>query len=102
MSKQYVMNLEDLKIGAISCVDYEGESVLLANVDGRIYAVSGNCTHEDSSLCLGALKGHHIMCSLHGSLFSLINGEPNGDPADVPLSVYPIEVEDGSIYIVKE
>lgn len=100
MNKIAVLELDSLPPGKMACIERNGETVLLANVDGTVHAVSGNCTHEDSSLCLGALKGDHVMCSLHGSLFSLIDGEPDGDPADIPLKVYPVEIEDGSIYLM--
>jgi len=102
MSRVKVTTLDALPPGKMSCIEYAGETVLLANVDGEIHAVAGNCSHEDSSLCLGALKGHYVMCSLHGSLFNLIDGRPDGEPADVPIKVYPVEVENDTIYLLGE
>ena len=57
------------------------------------------CTHEDSPLCLGALQGHSVMCSLHGSLFDLRTGAADGDPAEVPLKTYAVVVEGDGIYL---
>jgi len=48
------------------------------------------------------LKGHYVMCSLHGSLFNLIDGTPDGEPADIPIKVYSIAVEDNAIYLLEE
>ena len=100
MDRTKVADLDALSPGKMACIEHDGDIVLLANVDGQIYAVAGNCTHEDSSLCLGALKGNHIMCSLHGSLFNLIDGQPDGEPADIPLKVYAVQVVDDAVYLL--
>ncbi len=99
MSAIFVMKLDDLPEGKMHCQDLEGNNILFANVEGNIYAVSGMCTHEDSPLCLGALKGNSVMCSLHGSFFDLRTGEADGDPADIPLKTYTVNVDGDSIFV---
>lgn len=100
MSRVFALKLADLLPGKMACNEFDGETVLFANVEGDIYAVSGMCTHEDSPLCLGALKGRSVMCSLHGS-FDLRTGEADGDPANIPLKTYTTEIEGDSIYLVR-
>lgn len=95
----FAMKQEELPPGKMQCHEFNQETILFANVEGRVYAVAGTCTHEDSPLCLGALKGHFVMCSLHGSLFDLRTGQADGDPADIPLKTYEVEVADGNIYL---
>ena len=73
--------------------------ILLANVDGRIYAVDDMCTHEDSSLSLGCLKGELISCTLHGSRFNVRTGQPTEEPATEPLHCYPVRVKNERIEI---
>ena len=93
------MKLEELPPGKMKCNEFDKETILLANVEGNIYAISGICTHEDALLCLGTLKSHSIMCPLHGSFFDLRTGEADGDPADIPLKTYNVEISDGNIYL---
>jgi len=93
------MKHEDLPPGKMKCHELNEDIILFANVGGKVYAVSGTCTHEDSPLCLGALRGHSVMCSLHGSFFDLRTGQADGDPADIPLKTYDIEISDGNIYV---
>ncbi len=95
----FAMKLEELTPGTMKCREFKQEVILFANVEGNVYAVTGICTHEDSPLCLGALKGCSVMCSLHGSLFDLRTGQADGDPADIPLQTYDVEVSDGNIYL---
>ena len=66
----------------------------MANVEGTIYAVDDTCTHEDSSLALGCLRDNKVKCTLHGSWFSVVTGEPTDEPADEPLQRYPVEIKE--------
>jgi hypothetical protein len=45
------------------------------------------------------LTGGTLTCALHLSRFDLDSGEPLDPPADQPLAVYPVVVEDGRILI---
>ncbi len=75
------------------------QSIILAKVAGRVYAVEDNCSHEDYPLSLGCLEGDCIRCSLHGSRFSLATGEPQEDPADEPIRTYPVEIAGGQVWL---
>ncbi|RMG59957.1 MAG: non-heme iron oxygenase ferredoxin subunit [Gammaproteobacteria bacterium] len=73
--------------------------VLLARVEGEIYACDDTCTHEDSSLYLGCLKGALISCTLHGSRFDVRTGEPQEPPATEPLATYAVRIEGDRILV---
>jgi 3-phenylpropionate/trans-cinnamate dioxygenase ferredoxin subunit len=72
---------------------------LLANVDGHIYAVDDTCTHEDSSLSLGCLKGELVSCTLHGSRFNVRTGRPAEAPAEEALASYCVRIQGDSILV---
>lgn len=96
----FATKLSDLKAGATKKVCFPDVGpILLANVDGTIYAVDDTCTHEDSSLSLGCLRGELVKCTLHGSWFSVVTGQPTEEPADEPLNTYVTEVRDQEIWI---
>jgi 3-phenylpropionate/trans-cinnamate dioxygenase ferredoxin subunit len=80
-------------------VTVDRHAYLIANVDGRYYAVEDNCSHEDYPLSYGCLDGDRIKCSLHGSRFSLATGEPMDDPADTPIRTYRCVVSAGQVWI---
>lgn len=73
--------------------------ILLANVAGQLYAVDDTCTHEDSSLSLGCLKGELISCTLHGSRFNVRTGRPMEEPATETLNRYPVRIRNHRIEI---
>ena len=99
-SRVLATTLDQIKVGTTKKICFPGQGpILLANVDGNIYAVDDTCTHEDSSLSLGCLREDKVKCTLHGSWFSVITGEPTEDPADEPLNRYSVEVIGNEIWI---
>ena len=76
-----------------------GRHLLLCNSNGTHYVVDEMCSHEDYSLYLGCIKDGKIKCSLHGSYFDLVTGEPTCDPANEPIKTYPVKVEAGQVWV---
>lgn len=101
MSENFVQaaTLSDVAPGKMYRADIAGKRILLANVDGTVYAVDDTCTHEDASLATGALKGDCVKCPLHGSRFKLATGEPLDEPADEALRTYVVRVEGGNVLV---
>ena len=91
--------LAELPPGTLGRAEVNGRRILLANVDGEIFAADEMCTHEDASLYRGALHGACVSCPLHGSRFDLRTGRPLEEPATEPLRTYPVEVRDGNILV---
>ena len=75
------------------------EPVLVVNLAGVLRAVQGICSHEYFELDRGFLTDDSITCALHLSRFDLESGDALDPPADEPLAVYPITVEDGRLVV---
>ena len=73
--------------------------VLVINQGGEFTAVQGICSHEYFELDKGFLTNGTLTCALHLSRFDLKDGEPLDPPAEDPLAVYPVVVEDGRVVI---
>ena len=101
MAESYikVAELTQIKPGKMLRANVDGVPILLANVEGTIYAVDDMCSHEDASLYNGALKGNCVECPLHGSHFDLRTGLPNQPPATEAINTYPVQVENQDILI---
>ncbi|MCR4347732.1 MAG: non-heme iron oxygenase ferredoxin subunit [Sulfuricaulis sp.] len=89
----------ELMPGKMKRVDLDGRRILLANVDGSYYATDDTCTHEESSLSKGFLKGDTVKCPLHGSRFNLRTGQVLDDPAEENLRTYPVRLDGDDILI---
>jgi 3-phenylpropionate/trans-cinnamate dioxygenase ferredoxin subunit len=75
------------------------DPVLVVNAGGDIRAVQGICSHEYFELDRGFLTGGTLTCALHLSRFDLESGEALDPPAELPLAVYPVSIEDGRVII---
>lgn len=73
--------------------------ILLVKVGGTVRAVQGICSHEYFELDRGFITAGSLTCALHLSRFDLVSGEPLDAPADEPLAVYPVSIEDDRIIV---
>jgi len=85
--------------GHLACAQLEGHPILLANVDGEIYATDDTCTHEQASLCSGSMQDGLLKCPLHNSRFDVRTGAPLEEPAETPLKIYEVRVEGDDILV---
>jgi nitrite reductase/ring-hydroxylating ferredoxin subunit len=89
----------ELGEGKMCGVDLAGERVLLARVNGCLYAVGGLCTHQVAHLEDGWLEGAVVRCPRHAAGFDLATGAPLDPPADMPVEVYEVKAEGGRLRV---
>ena len=95
-----LLGVDDVPDGTMKMAWAEGsDPVLVINQEGEFTALQGICSHEYFELDKGFLTAGTITCALHLSRFDLGDGEPLDPPADLPLAVYPVVVEDGRVLI---
>jgi len=94
-----ITSVKSLPSGTTKKFTVSNNDILLANVDGEIYAVDDMCTHEDSSLSLGCLKGELVYCTLHGSRFNVRTGKPMEEPATEALQRYKVRIQNDRIEV---
>jgi 3-phenylpropionate/trans-cinnamate dioxygenase ferredoxin subunit len=75
------------------------QPIVLANVDGDLYALEDQCSHEELPLSDGELDGSDLMCIHHGAHFDACTGKNRGLPAVRPVKSYPVEVRDDGVYV---
>lgn len=90
---------DDVPPGTMQLIDVEGDQVLVVNLGGVFHAMQGICSHQYFELDQGFLTGGTLTCALHLSRFDLDTGDALDPPAELPLEVYPVVVEDGRVLI---
>lgn len=65
----------------------------------RLYATDGVCTHGNTHLAEGLVKGGIIECSKHNGRFNLADGSPARAPICRGLATYPIQERNGLLHI---
>jgi 3-phenylpropionate/trans-cinnamate dioxygenase ferredoxin subunit len=95
-----LLDLAEVPDGTMKMAWADGtDPVLVVHSGGEITAVQGTCSHEYFELDQGFLTAGTLTCALHLSRFDLENGEPLDPPAELPLAVYPVVVEEGRVII---
>lgn len=72
--KEKSVKPEELREGAVVGVKIGERQVLLAKVEGRVYALSNRCPHKGFPLHKGRLEGHTLTCAYHGGRFDIRTG----------------------------
>ena len=91
--------MDQVKEGQLFGLTCNDKKILLANLKGTIHATDLICTHADADLSTGFLSDEGVRCPLHLSVFNLESGEPQNLPAEEPVKVYNVKIDDNKIYV---
>jgi len=95
-----LLGVDEVPPGTMKMAWVDGtDQVLVINSNGDLTAVQGICSHEYFELDKGFLTAGTLTCALHLSRFDVESGEPLDPPADVPLAVYEVVIEEDRILI---
>jgi len=95
-----LLGADEVPEGTMTMAFVDGtDQVLVVNTGGTFRALQGICSHEYFELDKGFLTAGTLTCALHLSRFDLDDGEPLDPPAEEPLAVYSVVVEDGRVII---
>ena len=95
--------IEAIGSGGTRAIIVDGTNVLVARVDGELYAVRNACGDGPLPLDYSLLDGSELVCSWHGCRYDIRTGRrldyPNAT-LDEQLTVLPVRVRDGVVEIV--
>jgi 3-phenylpropionate/trans-cinnamate dioxygenase ferredoxin subunit len=96
----------EVPIGTLKMIKLEGKEILVANVDGKYYAIGNRCTHAGGDLSKGSLEGKTVTCPRHGSKFDVTTGKAISGPKILFFkpkildeTFYEVEVNDKDILV---
>ena len=85
--------------GTLLGVALGNERIVLANVEGDLYALLDRCSHQDFPLSDGELDGDRLECIYHGAVFDVCTGRAMQLPAIRPVKTFPVEVRVGAVFV---
>ena len=68
---QKVANKKDLKEGGLLKIEPNGKSIVLAMVNGDVYAMDSICSHEGGPLEEGTLDSYNLTCPWHYAVYDV-------------------------------
>jgi len=95
----------EVSVGRLKFVQAAGKDLVIANVEGKFYAMENWCTHEQGNLSDGELKKNVLTCPEHGAQFDVTTGKvlmgPDGGRPDTITSekTYKIVVQGNDLMV---
>lgn len=93
--------MEDFPVGSLRKVVSGGEDVVVANVGGKLYAMTNMCTHRGGPLDEGELEGSKVICPWHGGQFDVTTGRVVGPPPMSDEVPFDVRVEGSDVLLKK-
>lgn len=94
-------DLSGLGDGEMRCFEDVGpDGIVVCRVDGDLFALTDNCSHADTPLSEGRLRGYGLTCPLHGSAFDVRDGTHSGPPAWEGVPCHRVTESDGVAVVV--
>lgn len=94
---------DEMADGEVRAVETDDVSIAVVKHEGEFYAVSNICTHEKAHLSEGEVDvDGELVCPLHGAHFDIRSGEALTPPAFEALETYPVDLNEGIVYVANE
>ena len=96
-----VCDTKSLAAGEPFAFDHGDRKVMVVKMGNDVYATDRICTHAYADLTGGFVNEDErtITCPLHLSAFKMTDGVPQNPPAETPLKIYKVKIQDNAIYI---
>ena len=104
-----VCKTSDIANGTMKGFTANQKQILVANVEGRFYAVDAICTHYNGYLPKGKLDKNIVICPVHGAQFDVTTGKVAKDLPGLmkmltkggakDLNSYKVEIKDGAVFV---
>jgi nitrite reductase/ring-hydroxylating ferredoxin subunit len=94
---QRVANKMDIKEGALLGVELEGNKIVLAMINGQVFAIDAICSHQGAPLEEGKLEGYNLTCPWHYAVFDVRNGKVSDRTVWAKNQTsYPVNVDEST------
>lgn len=95
-----VASVDSLGEGETMRVDFNGNIITIAKLDGEFHAFQEFCTHRYGPLSEGILHDGQVQCPWHGSCFDVRTGHVTQGPAKEDLKTYEVVVGGNMIQLL--
>ena len=94
---QRAANKKDIKEGSLLGVELEGNKIVLATINGQVFAIDAVCSHKGAPLEEGKLEGYDLTCPWHYAVFDVRNGKVSDRTVWAKNQTsYPVKVDEGT------
>jgi nitrite reductase/ring-hydroxylating ferredoxin subunit len=79
-----VAKISEIPSGKMKHTEVNGKEIMIANINGKFYALTDRCGHMNALLSMGNLTGNTVTCPFHGAKFDVTTGKKLTEPILTP------------------
>ena len=79
-----IAKVDEIPVGKTKRVEVNGKEIMIANMNGKFYALDDRCAHMNAPLSMGNLIGDVVTCPFHGAKFNITSGKKISEPVLTP------------------
>ena len=95
-----IAKVDELQDGEMKGVEVEGLKILLIRLEGKFYAIGGECSHYGGPLAEGVLCGEEVTCPWHQARYLAKTGDLLNPPALDAMASFEIRVEGDKVILL--
>jgi 3-phenylpropionate/trans-cinnamate dioxygenase ferredoxin subunit len=96
----HIGEVEDIDLGSVENFEHEEIDYAIFHLESGFFATQGHCNCEDQVFIYEAnVEGEELECASCSNIYSIVSGDPISNDELIPLRVYDVSVENGSIYL---
>ena len=96
---QRVAATSEIAPGEMRCLEVGGVQILVCHLEEGFFAIDNTCSHADAKLSEGRLRGHRVLCPLHGAAFDVRDGTAMRPPARQPVRSHSVRISGDDILV---
>jgi nitrite reductase/ring-hydroxylating ferredoxin subunit len=89
-----VAKIDEIPAGKMKHIEIDGKELMIANINGKYFAVSDRCGHSNALLSMGILNGDIVTCPLHAAQFDVTAGKKVREP-NLRVAVPEVDFPEG-------
>jgi nitrite reductase/ring-hydroxylating ferredoxin subunit len=79
-----IAKVDEIPAGKTKRVEVNGKEIMIANMNGKFYALDDRCAHMNAPLSMGNLTEDVVTCPFHGAKFNITSGKKISEPVLTP------------------
>ena len=96
----HIGEVEDIDQDSVENFEHEEIDYAIFRLESGFFATQGHCNCQDQAFISEAnVEGEELECASCSNIYSIVSGDPISNDELIPLKIYDVSEENGSIYL---
>ena len=96
----HIGEVDDIDQDSVENFEHEEIDYAIFRLESGFFATQGHCNCQDQAFISEAnVEGEELECASCSNIYSIVSGDPISNDELIPLKIYDVSEENGSIYL---